>query len=113
MKAIYVIGYYLTAEEWINYLNNREEEAEEVAAALKEYAHYTEVSEDPSGDMVFGFCKGVANERKFFEIRDGETYISMAQFRELVDKMSLCFPNLPYKATRAVKEYICCQVEGA
>lgn len=109
-KAKYVIGYYLTMEEWSKYLNTNVDEFAEVEAVLAEFAHYVDVSEKPTGDMVFGVCRSVAGERKFAEIKDGDSYISMAMIREIIDKLELCFPNLPHNANRVVKEYICCQV---
>ena len=108
-KAKYVIGYYLTMEEWSKYLNTNADEFAEVEAALAEFAHYVDVSDEPTGDMVFGVCRSEAGERKFAEIKDGDSYVSMAMIREIINKLEFCFPNLPYNANRVIKEYICCQ----
>ena len=108
--AKYVIGYYLTMDEWAKYLNTNNEEFGEVEEALSVYGHYINIHGEPSGDMVFGVCRATAKENRFTEIKDGESYVSMAQIREIINKMELCFPGLPYNSNRVIKEYICCQV---
>ena len=102
MKTKYVIGYYIDKFEAVECLNENLDDKEQVAAFLKEYGNY---SSQEGGDLIFGVCRVEAIPGRFAEIKDGESYISLAQIRDIEEKMYFCFPKLN-KRNRVIKEYI-------